>query len=223
MFFGKNPILICALDTTSIPIVKCLIQDLHDIMPIFKVGLEYFIMNGMFIAAETHSQSLSSYFLDLKLHDIPRTVFGAVSGLRSFEGITMTTVHAAGGIKMMEAAVEAAEGKFDILAVTLLTSIADKNATKIVLERTGDALNAGVAGIVCSPQEVKAVREEFGNDFKIVVPGIRLVGYNNDDQKRTGTPKQAIDDGATHLVIGRPITQADNPRNATKEIINSFN
>lgn len=222
MSFEKNPILICALDTADRQIAKYLVQDLHDMIPIFKIGLEYFVMNGMFSDA-IHSQLQPSFFLDLKFHDIPKTVFGAVSGLHQLKNITMTTVHAAGGTEMMEAAVEAAEGKFDILAVTLLTSIADKNATKIVLERTGDALNAGVAGIVCSPQEVKAVREEFGNDFKIVVPGIRLFGYNNDDQKRTGTPKQTIDDGATHLVIGRPITQVDNPRNATKEIINSFN
>jgi len=222
MHLEKNPIIICAIDTNNVQIAKDIIQELHGVIPIFKIGLEYFTMNGMFSAA-IHNQLQPSFFLDLKFHDIPNTVYGAISGLRKFEGVSMTTVHAAGGTKMMEAAVEAAEGKFDILAVTLLTSIADQNATDIVLERTADALNAGVAGIVCSPQEVKAVRKEFGDDFKIVVPGIRLFGYNNDDQKRTGTPKQTMEDGATHLVIGRPITQADNPRNATIEIINSFN
>ena len=135
----------------------------------------------------------------------------------------MTTVHASGGVEMMQQAIEAADKKFDIIAITLLTSLAVKNATDIVLQRTEDALNAGVGGIVCSPKEVKKVRSTFGDDFMIVVPGVRPKGTEKADQKRTGTPKKALDDGANYLVIGRPITEADNPKEAIKTIINSFN
>ncbi len=113
--------------------------------------------------------------------------------------------------------------KFEIIAVTLLTSVANRSATKIVLKRTDDALKAGVAGIVCSPKEVKKVRLAFGYDFKIIVPGIRPVGTATNDHKRIGTPTKAMSDGATSLVVGRPITKAADPKAAAKELINSFN
>lgn len=125
---------------------------------------------------------------------------------------------------MMTAAVEAADKKFDIIAVTELTSLPKtRGTTKIVLQRTEDALKAGAAGIVCSPKEVKKVRLAFGYDFKIIVPGIRANGADKHDQKRVGTPNQAMTDGATYLVVGRPITQAVDPVAAAKEFINSFN
>ena len=231
--------IICALDTSDIDLAKKLIVDLYGDIRIFKIGLEYFINNGSLgmnaIGAITMHNDKSSaelpgtywitpeIFLDLKLHDIPKTIHGAVAGLHSFlsrgQNITMTTVHAAGGVEMMREAVEAADKKFDIIAVTLLTSIADKSATKIVLKRTEDALNAGVSGVVCSPKEVKILRKKFGNDFKIVVPGIRPLWYKaDDDQERTGTPKQVIENGGDFLVIGRPITSSTSPIDAVQRI-----
>lgn len=227
-----NNNIICALDTSNIAFAKKLIVDLYDDIRIFKIGLEYFVntgdlgMNaiGSIILYDDQSPEI---FLDLKFHDVPKTVNRAIAGIHNFrsrgQNITMTTVHAAGGIEMMREAVDSTDKKFEIIAVTLLTSIDDKKAIKIVLERTEDALNAGVAGIVCSPKEIKAVRKEFGNDFKIIVPGIRINGTAENDHKRVGMPNKAMLDGATYLVIGRPITQATNHKLAAKELINSFN
>lgn len=241
MLLRKNPI-ICALDTKNIDVARELILDLHDDIEVFKVGLEYFIANTMIgmnavglIAMHNDKPSAGNpgtywvapkLFLDLKFHDIPKTVYGAVASLHEYrqrgQDIIMTTVHASGGVEMMQQAVEAADKKFKIIAVTLLTSLAEKNATDIVLKRTEDALNAGVDGIVCSPKEVKKVRHTFGDDFTIITPGIRPKGTKKADQKRIGTPKKALKDGSTYLVIGRPITQADDPKEAVKTIINSF-
>lgn len=242
MLLRKKPI-ICALDTKNIEVARKLILDLHGDVEVFKIGLEFFMSNTMIgmnavgsFAMHNDTPSAGNpgtywitpkLFLDLKFHDIPKTVYGAVSGLHEYrrqgQDIVMTTVHASGGVEMMQQAIEAADKKFEIIAVTLLTSLAEKNAMDIVLRRTEDALNAGVDGIVCSPKEVKKVRSTFGDDFTIITPGIRPKGTDKADQKRIGTPKKALDDGSTYLVIGRPITEADDPKEAVKTIINSFN
>ena len=106
-----------------------------------------------------------------------------------------------------------------MIAVTLLTSIKTRNATKIVLERTEQALNAGASGIVCSSKEVAKVRHKFGYNFKIIVPGIRWGDFDKGDQKRTGTPTETIKAGANYLVVGRPITQAESPRSAAYSLL----
>ena len=237
----KNSVIV-ALDTSDMDIAKKLIIDLKDDVKIFKVGLEYFMANTIYgmnalgsISMVNKTPSVGNpgtywiipeLFLDLKFHDIPKTVHNAIAGIHDFrrrgQNITMTTVHADGGVEMMEAAVEAADGKFDILGVTLLTSIKKKNSTKIVLKRVEDALEAGTQGIVCSPKEIQKIRATFGFDFKIIVPGIRPTGTETHDQKRVGTPLRATQDGATHLVIGRPITQAADPKEAAWKLINNI-
>ena len=242
MLLTENRI-ICALDTSDIRVAQRLVVDLYDDIQIFKVGLEYFMnqtdMGLNAIGSITlHNPKPTAelpgtyrltpkLFFDLKFHDIPKTVHGAISSIHAFrsrgQNIIMTTVHADGGIEMMTEAVDAADKKFEIIAVTLLTSIASKSATKIVLKRTEDALKAGVAGIVCSPKEVKKVRLAFGYDFKIIVPGIRPNSTKKNDHKRVGAPNKAMSDGATYLVVGRPITKAADPKAAAKELINSFN
>ena len=129
----------------------------------------------------------------------------------------MLTVHASGGEEMIKAAVDATD--IDIIAVTLLTSIKDDHSDQKVVKYTEEALNAGAAGVVCSANEVKLLRDIFGNDFKIVVPGIRPSWYStDDDQVRTGTPKQVIENGGDFLVIGRPITSATCPLDALLRI-----
>jgi orotidine-5'-phosphate decarboxylase len=169
-------------------------------------------------------------FLDLKLHDIPNTVAGAVRSVAS-TGASHLTIHAAGGEKMMRAAVQAASrpDSPQLLAVTVLTSMdaSDLNATGVadspetqVIRLAKLARAAGVNGLVCSPQEVAAVRQAIGSDPLIVVPGIRPADAQAaDDQARIATPAQAIAAGASMLVVGRPITQAPDPAKAAAAIL----
>lgn len=208
--------IICALDTHSMTDVYVLLHHLKNDVYAFKVGLELYSWLGPSIL-QTISSNHVPIFLDLKFHDIPNTVHQAVKKFTTRQGIQMLTVHAAGGEDMIKAAVDATD--VDIIAVTLLTSIKDKNSDKIVNEYTETALNAGAAGVVCSANEVKMLRDNFGNDFKIVVPGIRPSWYKtDDDQERTGTPKQVIENGGNFLVIGRPITSSTSPLEALQRI-----
>lgn len=208
--------IICALDTHSMTDVYVLLHHLKNDIYAFKVGLELYSWFGPPIL-QTLSSNGVPIFLDLKFHDIPNTVHKAVKKFTTRQRITMLTVHAAGGEEMIKAAVDATD--IDIIAVTLLTSIKDKNSDKIVNEYTEISLNAGASGIVCSANEVKMLRDNFGNDFKIIVPGIRPSWYNaDDDQLRTGTPKQVIENGGDFLVIGRPITSATSPLDALQRI-----
>ena len=177
-----------------------------------------------------------SVFLDLKFHDIPNTVAGAVRSAASL-GVRMMTVHSAGGPAMLAAAkgaVNGVENPPELLAVTVLTSmdaaalestgIARSPAQQVeLLARTG--LNAGIRGFVCSPQEVAAMRALTGHDGVLVIPGIRPAGAGTpaaaktDDQKRIATPADALRNGASFLVVGRPITQAPNPASAARAIL----
>ena len=182
----------------------------------FKLGLEFYMANGPVGLAVISTRKVP-IFLDLKFHDIPNTVAGAVETFRKFESVKMITVHS-GDEDIIKAAVEAAE-HIEVIAVTLLTSIKTKNSTKIVLNRTEQALNAGANGIVCASNEVSKVRHKFGYDFKIIVPGIRWNEIDKGDQKRTGTPKETINAGANYLVVGRSITQAKNPISAAYSLL----
>jgi orotidine-5'-phosphate decarboxylase len=194
----------------------------------FKVGMElYYAAGNAFI--ETLRNQDFQVFLDLKLHDIPNTVAGAVRSVTS-AGASLLTVHASGGPAMMAAAVEAASapGSPRLLAVTVLTSMDAFELSAVgVSESTIDqvlllarlANSVGIDGLVCSPEEVATLRAETDPDTLLVIPGIRPAGSDVGDQKRIATPGDAIALGASMLVVGRPITRSANPAAAAKAIL----
>src|SRR5580692_3979845 len=183
----------------------------------FKVGMELYYATGNRIVHQLRDRGFN-VFLDLKLHDIPNTVAGAVRSATQ-AGASLLTIHASGGSAMMSAAAEAATapGSPRLLAVTVLTSMDANELAGIgisaspaeqVLRLARLALASGINGMVCSPEEVALLRKETGPDSLLVVPGIRPAGSAVGDQKRVATPTQAIADGASLLVVGRPITRA---------------
>ncbi len=189
-----------------------------------KLGLEFFAANGRSGVREMADIGLPM-FLDLKLHDIPNTVAKAVQALRGLEPAILT-VHASGGRAMMEDAKAAAPTNTKVVAVTMLTSLDDADlvvtgvkgsAHDQVMRLTEMAMDAGVDGIVCSGEEVKAAHKLWPKGF-FVVPGVRPANGIIGDQKRVVTPRAALDDGASVIVIGRPITQAEDPDLAAREI-----
>ena len=197
----------------------------------FKVGMELYYAAGNDIIRQLRDRGFD-VFLDLKLHDIPNTVAGAVRSATK-AGASLLTIHASGGPAMMTAAAEAAKapGSPRLLAVTVLTSMdaAQLAATGItaspadqVLKLAKLARQSGIDGFVCSAEEVAAVRAATGPQTLLVIPGIRLAGAAIDDQKRIATPSQAIAQGASMLVIGRPITQAKDPAAAAEDILNEI-
>jgi orotidine-5'-phosphate decarboxylase len=223
--------LIVALDYPCAGMALDAVGRLGNLVQWFKVGLELYIAEGnSFI--ETLRERGYSVFLDLKLHDIPNTVGGAVRSA-ALSGAGMLTVHAAGGPAMLAAAQEAAAGvpfAPKLLAVTVLTSmdVAQLAATGVnaspgeqVLRLARLAHRAGIRGFVASPAEVARLRTAYP-DSTLVIPGIRPVGANAGDQKRVATPGLAIDDGADYLVVGRPIMQASDPAAATQAILDEM-
>jgi len=197
----------------------------------FKVGMELYYAAGNDIIRQLRDRGFD-VFLDLKLHDIPNTVAGAVRSATK-AGASLLTIHASGGPAMMTAAAEAAKapGSPRLLAVTVLTSMDDAQlaATGItaspaeqVLKLAKLARQSGIDGFVCSAEEVAAVRAATGPQTLLVIPGIRPAGAAIDDQKRIATPSQAIAQGASMLVIGRPITQAKDPAAAAEDILNEI-
>ena len=194
-----------------------------------KVGLELYLASGPGII-ETLTQRGLNVFLDLKLHDIPNTVAGAVRSVSS-TGAALLTVHASGGPAMLSAAAEAASatpGAPRLLAVTVLTSMDEaqlratgvaSTATAQVIRLADIALAAGIPGLVCSPHEASAVRATHGQAPLLVVPGIRPTGSAVGDQSRIATPGTALESGASMLVVGRPITQAADPAQAFDAIV----
>lgn len=195
----------------------------------FKVGKQLFTAEGPRVvtglAAAGHR-----VFLDLKFHDIPDTVAGAVASAASL-GAALLTVHASGGRRMLEAAVKASGNSAArpiILAVTVLTSLTDSDlkdvgirdsASDQVLRMARLAKSAGCAGVVASPLEAAELRREMGPDFLIVTPGVRPAGDSAGDQARVATPTQAIKAGASHIVVGRPITGSKHPAAAARAIV----
>ncbi|MBI9076731.1 MAG: orotidine-5'-phosphate decarboxylase [Desulfatibacillum sp.] len=185
----------------------------------FKVGLELFAAEGPLVVREVLGAG-NKIFLDLKLHDIPKTVERAMAVLAGL-GVSLATVHTSGGPEMLRAAVEGARGKVGVLGVTVLTSEGGNPQTisDRVLQRAMAAKEAGCAGVVCSGMEAGVVRKAVGKDFFIVTPGIRLADDNSkDDQKRVVTPGRAIAGGASHIVVGRPIRDASDPVQAALAI-----
>jgi orotidine-5'-phosphate decarboxylase len=226
--------LIVALDVPTAEAALMLAGRLKDQCQWFKVGLELFIAAGPAIVEKLAGQG-HSVFLDLKLHDIPNTVAAAVRSAASL-GASLLTVHAAGGPAMLQAAQEAVAGLStagltaapQLLAVTVLTSMdrAQLAATGVVAEPAEQVsllaklgLDAGIHGFVCSPQEAAAMRALTGPEGVLVTPGIRPSGADKGDQQRIATPTFALNEGASYLVVGRPITQADDPALAAEAIL----
>ncbi len=210
------PGLIVALDGLTVLEARALAGCLPHSDCRLKVGAELFVKGGPQLVQELQQDGFE-IFLDLKFHDIPNTVAAAVRAAREL-GVWMCTVHASGGTDMLEAAREAAAGGLHVVAVTVLTSLDAADLQRVgqdalpqqVVRLAQLAQHCGVSGIVCSPQEAETVRQECGEEFLIVTPGIRLI-EQADDQKRVTTPAMAARAGADHLVIGRPIAQADDP------------
>lgn len=223
--------LIAAIDTADAARAEQLIEAVTPHCGLVKLGLEFFLKNG---PAGIKAARGAHVFLDLKLHDIPNTVAGAVRALLPL-GVDMLTVHAGGGAAMVAAAVEAAaqagENRPKILAVTVLTSLdaaalhsigVAGGATQQALRLGRLALDAGADGLVCSAHEIAPLRDAFGALPVLVVPGIRPAGSQTDDQARVMTPEAAIAAGASYIVVGRPITGAADPGKAAAVIAASI-
>ncbi|MBT3311704.1 MAG: orotidine-5'-phosphate decarboxylase [Desulfobacterales bacterium] len=225
--------LIFPLDVPSEKEARRYIEVLSDHVGIFKVGLELFIKAGPEIVKYITEAKGSKVFLDLKLHDIPETVFRSMKIISDLN-VTYATVHCGESADMLQAAVEGSNGKVGVLGVTILTSVtADDltssgfkeeftaDMTELVLKRAAIAKKSGCTGIVCSGLEVKNIKESLGRDFITITPGIRPEWEIavKDDQKRVATPASAIKDGSDHLVIGRPIRDAKDPKEAACKII----
>jgi len=221
--------LIVALDVPDASAAASLVARLEGTCAWFKVGLELFVAAGQAVLEPLLNRGYS-VFLDLKFHDIPNTVAGAVRSAAGL-GVHMITVHASGGPAMLAAAREALTDvphPPEILAVTMLTSMDAAQTTAIGLGRTPAGqvellarlgVQAGMRGFVCSPQEVAAVRAITGPNGVLVVPVIRPAGAAMGDQKRIATPAETLRLGASYLVVGRPITQASDPAAAAQAIL----
>jgi orotidine-5'-phosphate decarboxylase len=230
--------ILCALDTTNVEEAAILAGELSPHVGGIKLGLEFFGANGPQGFLEV-AKANRNIFLDLKLHDIPNTVAKSIHALMPLRPKIMT-IHTAGGSAMMKAASEAAtlaaknEGceRPIIIGVTILTSLDNEDIEAIgfqnkvsmqVVKLARLAKESGLDGVVCSPHEIKLIKESCGADFKLVVPGIRPAGSDTGDQKRVMTPEEAVSLGADYLVIGRPITKSDNPAQSAQLIANEIN
>ena len=223
------PVPIVALDVPTREAAMQIVDGLGALCSYYKVGSELYTAEGPEIVRSIHGRG-ASVFLDLKFHDIPNTVRGAVRSA-AIPGVALLTVHAAGGRAMMEAAVAAASGTgARILAVTVLTSMDAPALGEVwgrgvdgmeseVMRLAGLALDAGVHGVVCSGQEAGAIRARFGPALATLVPGVRLAGGDRQDQARVVTPRQAAAAGATYVVLGRAVTGAASPRDAMQEAL----
>jgi orotidine-5'-phosphate decarboxylase len=218
--------IIVALDSPTAESALALVRQLAPHPGLFKIGLQLYTAAGPEIVRAVRELG-GRVFLDLKVHDIPNTVARAVESANSL-GAEMLTLHLSGGRAMIEAAVGVAAPEMLLLGVTVLTSADDIALREIgvhctveeqVLRLARLGIERGIRGLVASPHEVAPLRAEFGDRIKLVTPGIRPSGSAPGDQKRTMTPSGAIKAGADFLVIGRPITGADNPRAALDQIV----
>ena len=226
--------LIFPLDVPTLAEARRYVDILSDSVGLFKIGLELWARTGPDIVhAIQNASGGAGIFLDLKLHDIPETVRRTMAIIADL-GVAFTTVHCGDSKNMLQAAVEGAGGKIDILGVTVLTSIdtddlqtmgyADtyvQDMGRLVLKRASMAKDAGFAGVICSGQETGLIKKHLGKDFLAVTPGIRpdWESAKSQDQKRVLTPARAIANGSDYLVIGRPIRDAVDPKSAADKII----
>jgi len=195
-----------------------------------KVGMELFYSLGPDLVKMLKDRGLK-VFLDLKIHDIPNTAYGAVNTLSRL-GCDMLNVHCAGGLAMMQRAREALVGETKLIGVTQLTSIDQEamnqqlriqgSVEEVVLQYAALAKEAGLHGVVCSPKEAAAIKSRLGKEFLAVTPGVRPMGSETGDQKRISTPAEAIKAGSDYLVIGRPITQSSDPQRVFNEILSEI-
>ncbi len=224
--------IIFPLDVPTIDDAKWFVELLADDVGLFKVGLELFIHSGSDIIEFIHSKGGARVFLDLKLHDIPATVGRAMARIAELE-VAFATVHVGETRRMLEAAVAASQGKVGVLGVTVLTSISSHDLKSAgyreelysdmlhtVVRRAKLACDTGCTGVICSGLEAQRIKKEFGQDFLAVTPGIRpaFTVTANEDQQRITTPAKAIHNGSDYLVVGRPIRDADDPRQAAMRI-----
>ena len=225
--------LIVALDVSSMEAMQSIVTSLGDSVSYYKVGMELFYAAGEQTVAFLRDHN-KSVFLDLKLHDIPNTVYSAAKGLAKFN-IDILTVHAAGGSEMLKGAKRAmieAGVNTKVIAITQLTSTSEEDMRKeqniqtsieeSVLNYARLAKESGVDGVVSSVLETKKIREQNGEDFIIINPGIRLAEDSKGDQKRVATPIDASRDGASYIVVGRSITGNVNPEERYRVIKNMF-
>ncbi len=233
--------LIVALDFDSLSSAVKFAKQVADLVGLFKIGNQLFTSAGPAVVKEIAALG-PGIFLDLKFHDIPNTVAGAVLSASAMSGVQLMNVHALGGTAMLKAASQAISAGVPLgadrprlLAVTILTSMDHKSMREVGI--SGDAKtrapklaklakNAGVDGVVASVQEAKAIRKLCGRDFLIVTPGVRPGGKipngKKDDQARTATPAQAIRAGADYIVVGRPIIAAEDPRAAAQAVVDEI-
>jgi orotidine-5'-phosphate decarboxylase len=222
--------LIVALDVPTVEMIPTVVDALPDEVTFYKVGLELFIAGGP-AALRPLTERGKKIFLDLKLHDIPRTVARAVRTAAAHQ-VSLLTVHGMGGRDMLTAAAEAAQtfgsDAPELLAITTLTSLNQADLSELGISRDlaphthaiGKlAIDCGIDGLVCSPLEVGAFRSDLGPEVSLVTPGIRPAGSDVGDQKRVATPASAIAEGASYLVVGRPILQAQDPSAAARQIL----
>ena len=225
---SARDLLIVALDVSSAAQAQKVVTSLGDSAGFYKVGMQLYTAEGPAIVRELVASG-RHVFLDLKYHDIPNTVASAVREAGKL-GVSLLTVHGSGGSKMLRAATEAARESnpaMKVVAVTVLTSMDQDDLNEIMHGNLGEqvvyladlALRAGCHGVVSSAREVRAMRTRLGSDFIVVTPGVRPAGAAHGDQARVVTPAEAIAAGATHLVIGRPITAAANPAQEAEKII----
>lgn len=218
---------IVALDVPSRDQALEVVEELGTEVTFYKVGLELFSRTGPAMVDDLRELD-KRVFLDLKLHDIPNTVAGAVRAAVD-HGVEFLTVHVGGGESMLRAAVEAGQGRVGLLGVTVLTSLdqtelgriwgrKDLVVEDVVLRMAELARGAGLDGVVASPLEVAAIRERTGPDFVVATPGIRPSGTGADDQARIADPAMAVRAGADHLVVGRAVTGASDPRSVVRRI-----
>jgi len=225
--------IILVLDVSTRGEAMKLVRPLYEHVGMFKVGMQLFTAEGPSLVREIVDLG-GKVFLDLKFHDIPNTVsHGVLEAARL--GVSLMTIHAAGGRTMMETVARELEDSFGnrkpmVVAVTVLTSLNDAGLAEIgiaspvaaqVLAMAKLAEECGIAGVVCSPQEIQLVRRSAGPGFKIVTPGIRMPGQSSNDQQRLSTPREAISAGADFIVVGRAVTAAPDPRSALDALVES--
>lgn len=229
----KEKILI-ALDVSSRKEALALVESLHSLTGMFKVGMQLYTAEGPSLVRDIISAG-GKVFLDLKFHDIPNTVTHAVLEAAKL-GVSMMTVHTSGGRAMMQTVSDEIRERLGerrpiVVGVTVLTSLDDGALREVGFASAMEdqvhrlarlAADSGLDGVVCSPREIQVIRKASGPDFKIVTPGIRMPGQAPNDQQRTATPREAIADGADYIVVGRPVTKASHPRAALESLLQSL-
>lgn len=223
-----DPRVYVALDLPSIEEARAMVETLGDIVVSYKIGLQLLPLGGARFGQELAAMG-KNVFLDFKLHDIDATVEKATRSIAGL-GSNLLTVHARPDV-MAAAAKGKDESDLKILGVTVLTSL-DQDALNaigyqdtpgdLVMRRVEQALDAGIDGVVSSPLEASKIRERVPDDFLVVTPGVRLPGGDRGDQKRVATPHTALNSGASHIVVGRPITAAEDPREAAISILENI-